>query len=179
MLRPRITVRGMLLAVAAAGVAVYAVREATTPVRPKYWVHATVVVHDRPIEPPLGNSLAPEEQREFHVRRMVSDEFLRAAVPERNPEEVRRRVRVGFEKPDRIWLHVETNSPEERDVVVRMVRAYVRSYDATVFHYPNPLAPLTYPRAAPVAKGAAGFAAFVILLAAGMRLRRRPRAGDP
>jgi hypothetical protein len=166
----------MLLLVAALAVGLYAIREAVAPVRTKFWVHAMVAVHDRPMQPPLGNSHEPEGRREFHVRQVVSDEFLRAAVPSRAPAWVRQRIRVDAERPNQLWFHIETDSTQERAMLQDIVATYVRSHDATVFYAANTLPPPSYPDALLVATAAGGSSALVVALIA-VRVARRRHPG--
>jgi len=161
----------LLLPTAALAVAAWAAREATTPARPKFWVHAMVPVHDGSIRPLLGGEAGQEAGR-----LVLSDALLRDAAPGRDPEAVGRRIRVGVELPNRLWFHLETDSPEERAMLASIVDAYARTHDATVFFPVSALGPVSYPRAIPVATGAAALALSIALLAvARLALKRRSR----
>lgn len=169
MFRPRFTVRALMIGVALIALATWAAIHATTPVRPTAWYITAVRLNGR----------MPADLMEEHVRRAISDELLRSAVPESDPAWVRGRVLARGDATDQcLWFYIKTDLPQERELIARIAAAYMRAQPSRLRHPVTPLVPPDHPYAIPTAKIIATVAILAGLLAvARLALRRFARAG--
>ena len=173
----RLTLSAFMIGLAVLTVTAWAVGEARVPEYAEGWIHSQIVVVGA-MTPPYGNSEAAPDRQEIHVRKALDPGLWREAAPGRTADDLRRRLRVWCDPPDRMFLSIRSRDPADRSVVEAIGSLYIEKHGGHWSHGATPLDAPSYPRRRPMIAGLSIFWAALAALGLAKWTRSRRLRGN-